>query len=239
MKIELNTCFILHTRPYLESSLLLDIFSREYGRLNLIAKGVRRKKPRFLPELRPYQRLLMAWFGKSELMNLTDVEADLEPYELSGKKIFSGFYLNELLTRLLHQHESHPELFDLYEEALSCLSSTEDSDAILRIFEKGLLRYLGYGLVLDHDIKDSQVIESDSRYYYVINAGPTKYPPDTDHYIEISGNGLLSLEKEIFEKKQALQEAKYLLRFVLKRYLGDKPLASRALYKSYMENLNT
>ena len=91
MNVELTTCFILHSRPYLESSLILDIFSREHGRLHLIAKGAKREKSRFTGLLQPYQRLLMAWRGKSELMTLTDVEVDIEAYELQGARLIVGF----------------------------------------------------------------------------------------------------------------------------------------------------
>jgi DNA repair protein RecO (recombination protein O) len=237
MKVELTPCFILHSRPYLESSLILDVFSREHGRLHLIAKGAKREKSRFSGLLQPYQRLLMAWSGKSELMTLTDVETDIEPYELSDVRVIAGFYINELLIRLLHQHESHPELFDLYDEALSDISTSENIDMVLRIFEKGLLQSLGYGLVLDHVIDDGQAIEADKKYYYLLDTGPLSNLPHTKNYVEISGKSLLALKKGDLENKLILEETKRLMRFILQGHLGDKPLASRALYKAYMDNL--
>jgi len=172
MNVELTPCFVLHSRSYLESSLILDIFSREYGRLHLIAKGAKREKSAFSGLLQPYQRLLMAWRGKGELMTLVDVEADMEVYELSEGRMIAGFYLNELLVRLLHQHESHPELFDFYNKAILDLSAAKRVDAVLRIFEKGLLKSLGYGLVLNHDVDDGRAIEADKKYYYLIDSGP-------------------------------------------------------------------
>lgn len=235
MNVELTPCFILHSRPYLESSLILDIFSREYGRLHLIAKGAKREKSAFSGFLQPYQRLLMAWRGKSELMTLVDVEADIEPYELSDVRTIAGFYVNELLVRLLHQHESHPELFDFYDKAILDLSVAESIDAVLRIFEKGLLESLGYGLVLDHDVDDGQVVEADKKYYYLIDSGPMKQTPLTENYIEITGNCLLALEKGSLESRSELEESKRLMRFILQNHLGTKPLASRALYKAYTQ----
>jgi len=236
MKVELTPCFILHSRSYLESSLILDVFSREHGRLHLIAKGAKREKSGFSGLLQPYQRLLMAWRGKSELMTLTDVDTDIESYELLDIRLIAGFYVNELLVRLLHQHEPHPELFDLYDKAIFNLSDSENIDAVLRIFEKGLLQSLGYGLVLDHDIQDSQAIEAGRKYYYLIDAGPMKDIPPTENYIEISGESLLALEKGYLENKSELEEIKRLMRFILQNYLGNKPLASRTLYKAYMAN---
>jgi len=180
----------------------------------------------------------MAWRGKSELMTLTDVEADIEAYELQGARLIVGFYVNELLLRLLHQHESHSELFDLYGKAILDLSGLENVDAILRAFEKGLLQSLGYGLVLDHEIHDGQAIEADKNYYYLIDAGPVKEPPATEDYVKISGNSLLALARECLEHKQELEETKHLMRFVLQRHLGSKPLSSRALYKAYVDNMD-
>ncbi len=238
MKVELTPCFILHSRPYLESSLILDIFSRKYGRLHLIAKGAKREKSKFSGLLQPYQRLLMAWQGRSELMTLTDVEMEIESCELSDVQVIAGFYINELLTRLLHQHESHPELFDLYDEMLLKLSISVSVDKALRLFEKGLLQSLGYGLVLDHVIDGGQVIEVDKVYYYQLDKGPLKDMPLTKNYIEISGKSLLALDREELEDKQNLEETKYLMRFILQRHLGDKPLVSRVLYKAYVNNFN-
>ena len=236
MKVELTPCFILHSRPYLESSLILDVFSREHGRLHLIAKGAKREKSGFSGLLQPFQRLLMAWSGKSELMTLTDVETDIEPYELSDVRVIAGFYINELLIRLLHQHESHSELFDLYGEALLDISISENIDMVLRIFEKGLLQSLGYGLVLDHVIDDGQAIEADKKYYYLLDTGPLKKLPPTKNYVEISGESLLALDSSDLDNKLKLEETKRLMRFILQGHLGDKPLASRALYKAYMNN---
>jgi len=235
MNVELTYCFILHSRSYLESSLILDIFSREYGRLHLIAKGAKREKSAFSGLLQPYQRLLMAWRGKGELMTLVDVEADMEVYELSEGRMIAGFYLNELLVRLLHQHESHPELFDFYNKAILDLSAAKRVDAVLRIFEKGLLKSLGYGLVLNHDVDDGRAIEADKKYYYLIDSGPMKNNPVVGNYIEITGNSLLALEKGSLENKSELEETKRLMRFILKSHLGTKPLASRALYKAYTQ----
>ena len=237
MKVELTPCFILHSRPYLESSLILDIFSREHGRLHLIAKGAKREKSRFSGLLQPYQRLLMAWRGKNELMTLTDVEADIEAYELQDARLIAGFYVNELLLRLLHQHESHSELFDLYGKAIFDFPELENVDTIFRIFEKGLLQSLGYGLVLDYELHDEQAIAANKNYYYLIDAGPVKEVPATGDYVEISGNSLLALAKGILENRQELEETKRLMRFILQHHLGSKPLSSRVLYKAYVDNM--
>lgn len=237
MHVELTACFILHSRSYLESSLLLDIFSREYGRLHLIAKGAKRKKSPFSGLLQPYQRLLMAWRGRSELMTLTDVETDAESYNLLGERVIAGFYVNELLVRLLHKYESHPELFDLYSQAISDLSIVDSIAIVLRFFEKGLLESLGYGLILDRDVDEGKMLVASEKYYYLIDSGPMRNVPCTGNYIEITGNSLLALRKGCLQSKTELKETKCLMRFILQNHIGNKPLLSRTLYKAYTQTI--
>ena len=140
-------CYILHQRPYRETSLLLDAFSSEHGRVGLVARGVKRRGGR--PALlQPARRLNIAWSMRSELGTLTAVEASTPPARLAGTRLVSCFYMNELLVRTLHGHEAHPELFHRYEQALKGLDGGEPEDRVLRIFEKHLLKSLGYGLIL-------------------------------------------------------------------------------------------
>lgn len=236
MKVKLTTCFVIHTRAYLESSLLLDVFSRQYGRVDMVAKGIRRNKSRFAGLLQPYQRLQISWVGKRELMTLTDVEEDTPAYAILGNKKIFAFYINELLSKLLHRHEPHPQLFELYEKTITELAATGHGDVILRNFEKGLLQSLGYGLSLEYDIDDGQRIEADKQYYYLLNKGPSKHIPVTNDYVKISGNSLLALLKGNPATKIELTEIKYLMRSILHIHLDGKPLSSRALYKAYLNN---
>ena len=238
MHIESTLCFTLHSRPYLESSLLIDIYSRKYGRLHLIAKGARQRNKKLLIAAQPYQRSLMSWQGNNELMVLIDIEANNKPYDLPGIKLIAGSYINELLIRLLHKNDPYPKLFDCYDKAIAALSNQENVEAILRVFEKNLLQFMGYGLILDHDITDGKAIQKDKKYYYVLEQGPTKYTPTASNYIEISGSSLLALDQEFLQHKHACKEIKKLMRFILDQHLGNKPLHSRKLYKSYMHHLN-
>ncbi|OGT65692.1 MAG: DNA repair protein RecO [Gammaproteobacteria bacterium RIFCSPLOWO2_02_FULL_47_50] len=237
MKVELNPAFILHRRPYRETSLLLDVFSRNYGRIGLLAKGIRKNKSNKPEILQPHQPLQLAWSGKGELMTLTMAEADKPAYILKDKKLIAGFYLNEIITRMLHQHEAHPDLYMIYDKTLNLLSTeTANEQVVIRIFEKRLLDSLGYGLVLDHDVNGKK-IKPDCDYYYQSDRGPVMDIPGKSDYIKISGFTLLAIKKEKFDSTQILHEAKLLMRFILKNHLGGKPLASRKLYKLYLENL--
>ena len=240
MKADLNPAFILHRRPYRETSYLLDIFSREYGRISLVAKGIRKKGSAKAGLLQPYQRLLLSWSGKTDLMNLVNAEPDKNAYNLKNEKLLTGFYINELITRILHRHEAHPDLFDSYDEILQQLSEgITDARCLIRIFEKRLLEATGYGLVLDRDVDTGKPVEPDTFYYYQAEHGPSVREPGTRDFQKISGRTLIELNHERILTTEVMQEAKLLMRYVLHKHLGARPLASRSLYKSYLDNFNT
>jgi len=133
----------------------------------MVARGVRRNGNPRSEIIQPYRCLQIAWSGKGELMTLTDVEPDKPPYLLEKKKILAGFYLNELLVRLLHLHEAHPELFDIYDKSLFMLAGNKvEQETVMRIFEKHLLCNTGYGLVLDHDVILKTDIDPNIEYFY-------------------------------------------------------------------------
>ena len=236
MRIPLNPCYILHKRNYLETSLLLDVFSRNHGRVGLVAKGAKRKRSIAPGVLQPYRRLLISWSGKGELYPLTGIDPATPAATLTSAQVMSGFYLNELILRLLHKHESHADLFDAYEESLLDLGNGCTEQHILRIFEKRLLQSLGYGLILDHEALTGRSIDRDRVYYYQFDQGPLSSKPDSPDHIKLSGHTLQALRDECLEDEISLREAKLLMRTILLRHLGGKPLASRELYKAYLRN---
>ncbi len=238
MRTSLTPSFILHQRPYRETSLILEIFSREHGRISLVAKGIRRSKKRSPALYQSYRNLDISWSGKGEMGTLTGIEALGPEYKLNGKVMLAAFYLNELLMRLLHKHESHPELFDAYLKALTRLEHGELELITLRYFEKHLLDSLGYGLILDHEVETGGSINPDKRYYYSINRGPCISKPADSGFVEISGNTLLALDKEAFGEQSSLEEVRQLMRITLNGYLGEKPLASRELFRAYVLQKN-
>jgi len=239
MKAVLHPAYVLHYRPYRETSMLLEIFSRDYGRVSLIAKGAKRKGNGTALLLQPYQRLLLAWSGKSELMTLTRVELD-SPAHIPGQdRLIAAFYINELVMRLLHQHEAHPELFTVYDMTINALAQiTNEQQGVIRLFEKRLLQSLGYGLVLDHDVETGMNINEKLDYYYLAERGPVRNMPEDDDHVRITGMTLLALLHEDLTQKKVLQESKRLMRYILQKHLGRKPLASRELYASYMKMLS-
>ena len=237
MRIPLNPCYILHQRPYRETSLIIDVFSREYGKVALVAKGAKRQKSGMRSLLQMHQRLNISWSGKGELGTLTGVEINGELMNVSNRWLMIAFYLDELLMRLLHRHEDHPELFDAYDETLNKLARHEPEHPVLRAFEVQLLKSLGYGLVLDHDADTGKNIEPDRDYFYRVDHGPVAEQSQEISCIRVSGRVLNALGRGDYSDEALMREAKLLLHNVLKHHLGQKPLASRELYRAYVKNL--
>jgi DNA repair protein RecO (recombination protein O) len=234
VRVQQQPAYVLHSREYSESSLLLELFTLRYGRLGLIAKGARRPASRMRGVLKPFQSLLASWSGRGELGVLTGAEGDGAGVSLAGAALYCGFYLNELLMRLLHRHDPHEALFAAYRDSLHALTGDTGSEAVLRLFEKRLLREIGYGLVLDRDISDNAPIVPDALYDFIPERGPVRLPhPELNtrlHGVRMRGTSLLALAHESLDDPVARREAKQLMRTVLARYLGNKPLHSRRLF---------
>lgn len=235
MRFQQQPAFVLHQRDYSETSLLLEAFTANHGRIGLIAKGARRPGSRVRGVLKPFQRLLIGWSGKGELAVLTAAEAEGPELALEGAALYCGFYMNEVLMRLLHRHDPHGALFDAYEAALLRLRMDNVNEPVLRIFEKHLLRELGYGLVLDRDIGDRTPIDAAATYDYVLDRGPVRLAhPDLNRPTEgvrVRGASLLALARESLDDVAVLRDAKTLMRAALARHLGDRPLHSRKLFR--------
>lgn len=235
MRVALHPCYILHERAYRETSLLLEVFSREHGRVSLLAKGGRKQKNHKRALMQPGRQVNIAWTARRELGTLTAVEPGQTDALPAGGRLFSVFYVNELLVRLLHKHESHPELFDVYDEALAGLRGESSEQVILRLFEKRLLESLGYGLVLNSGV-DGNPIRPDKVYNYRLEQGPILYETPLENSVKVSGQTLLALSRENLDENLGLGEAKRLMRKVIGHLLGGRPLRSRELYRFHLEH---
>ncbi|MFW5446593.1 MAG: DNA repair protein RecO [Methylophagaceae bacterium] len=225
----LTACYILHQRPFRESSLLLDVFSETHGRVSLIAKGARQKKRSQMGLYQLYQPLLLSWTGRSELLTLTAAEADGPRFILKAESALCGLYINELLVKLLPLHEAEPEIFIAYKNALESLQQADETQLTLRLFEKRLLTHLGYGLVLDREYDNGRLVDEEQQYYYQADAGLVRWFPGQNQPA-ISGRSLQSLANESNFDVKSLAEIKQLMRAVIHFYLGGKPLQSRQLF---------
>lgn len=235
VRVLLQPAYVLHRRPYRDTSVLLDVFTPEFGRVGLVARGARQAKSRSAALLQPFQPVWISWSGSGELCTLNAVEGAGAARWLTGVSLMSGLYLNELLVRLLHRFDPHPELFTSYERVLGELGQVSPEAALetaLRIFEKRLLAEIGYGLVLEHEADGAAPIEAGRVYAYHVGEGPRPYEAsrDADTALSIRGATLLALARECFSDAESLREAKRLMRAALAAQLGSKPLASRRLF---------
>ncbi len=227
-RIGLDDGFLLHRRKFRETSLLLDVFSREQGVVRLIAKGAMRGKDGRSGVLQPFLPLSLAWVGRGDLPVLTVADARAKRFELTGRHLFCGFYLNELLLRLLGAHDPQPRLFEFYGQTLERLENDGRMEETLRFFELALLEELGYGLLLDHDAESGDAIKPEAYYAYRIELGPVECRPGDK---AIRGSALLGLHRGYLSGPEESAAAKHLMRRVIQHYLGGKPLLSRRLFK--------
>lgn len=235
VRVLLQPAYVLHRRPYRDTSALLDVFTPEFGRVGLVARGARQAKSRSAALLQPFQPVWVSWSGSGELCTLSTVEDAGAARWLTGVSLMSGLYLNELLVRLLHRFDPHPSLFACYENVLAELAQPPEESALeasLRIFENRLLAEIGYGLVLEHEADSDVPIEAARVYAYHVGEGPRPYETsrDANSILTVHGATLLAIARECFSDVESLREAKRLMRAALVVQLGSKPLASRRLF---------
>lgn len=227
---ELHHAYVLHSRSYRETSLIVDFLVPEVGRLSAVAKGARRAKSPQRSLLQPFYPLLVSWQGKGELKNLRVLESNGNLQRLQGKALFSAMYLNELLVRLLKAEESCEALFDHYEQAIAALASIradEPVEAILRTFEMRLLETLGYSLSFPES--------TDSEYYYLsadnewlplAGVPNSQQQPNCFKVLELQ-----AIARDDYRTLEVLRAAKRLMRLVLTPLLGNRPLRSKELFR--------
>jgi len=237
-KIVLQPAYILHHRPYRDTSLLLEVFSHEYGRVGLVARGARSSRSRNKALFQPFQPLLISWLERGDLGTLTDIEAASTGFIISGKRVLSGFYINELILKLLHRHDPHSELFEHYAATIEDLFSDGDEQLTLRLFEKKLLQQLGYALLLDVEENTGLQVKEESEYEYIPETGPRVYQAGVLSGVKVSGECLLSLHNEVFETPRSQLEAKRLMRFVLAHHVGVSAMKTRAVCRDMNNHLN-
>jgi DNA repair protein RecO (recombination protein O) len=229
-RIDLTPVYVLHTRPYSNTSLIVDLFSKTYGRISVVARSARGPKSRYHGQLQLFTPMLASWSGRHELKALGNIELNGMPLQLNDKPLFCGFYFNELLVRLLHKEDPHPTLFDIYHDSLCCLEKGDLIAPVLRLFEKKLLEDLGYGLPLTREVKTGLPIQSDAYYQFIPNQGFFKCDAVSDEKNIFLGKALIAISMEKLDDELCLQSAKCLMRLALMHLLGNKPLNSRTLF---------
>lgn len=231
--IDLEPSYVLHTQPFQNTSLLVDLFCIAYGRIKAVARGARRPKSRLRSILLPFQPLLVSLVGRGEVKTLRAAETTLQGFGLKEQRLLAGFYINELMVRLILPHEGHAALYETYQQALISLSGTEELQPILRKFELGLLHELGYGINLNTDCSSNEDIVSAASYLFHPEVGFEKLASaarQTGLANVFKGHHIECLRTMTFADKESSAAAKRLLRQALQVHLGNKPLHSRKLF---------
>ena len=234
--------FILHTYPFKETSVVAEVFTRSHGRVALIARGARRPASALRGLVQPFTALLLSWFGKSELKTLHAAEWQGGLIAPQGRALMCGFYLNELLLRLLARGDAHEVLYDRYLATFELLAGeacNTDYERILRHFEKNLLSEIGYGATFDVDADSGAPIESHIRYVFQPERGALRIRNGIQGGGQpgcpVSGQTLIDLAAGHFERPTTLLESKQLMRTLINHTLGAKPLYTRQLLRDLTE----
>ena len=261
VRIDGQMAFVLHAHPFSETSLVVDVFSRDYGRLPLLARGARRPRSLMRGNLMAFAPLELAWFGGGEVKTLAKAEWLGGMPLLSGRCLLLGYYLNELLVKLLPRDDAHPQLFDAYSDALRALSNGAEDTPELRRFEQALLKELGYGLTLDVDAKSGDKVHAEKEYIYWIERGPVEHVAssvgagvecrlciaDPLHRRKgilcetpvslpsIIGKTLLDMVADDYTDARTRAESKGLMRQLIAHHLSGKPLQSRRVFMELQE----
>lgn len=238
MKIELQRCYVLHSRPYRDTSLIIDVFSQDHGRLSLLARGYRQSRARNKPALQAFVPYLLSWQGRGELKTLSNAELAASRPGLLGNHLYSGLYSNELLVRLLPANDAHADIFDAYERLLEELGSQSPIEPSLRRFELDLLDYLGYGINFEavpapmhtQAAQQSSEIAADTLYRYFPETGFIAVTMGQRDEECFAGSDLINIQERNFYGPNTLRAAKKLLRMALVPHLGNKPLRSRDVF---------
>lgn len=224
--------FVLHGRPYSETSLLLDMFTESHGRIKLLAKGARSRRSQLKGCLQPFTPLLVRWGGKGGVKTLRGAEAVSLSLPLSGLTLYSGLYVNEVLSRVLEDETPYSSLFFDYLECIQSLAGlTGSPERILRRFELALLGHLGYGVDFFHCAGSGELVADNMTYRYREEKGFIASLV-IDNYT-FTGRDLAALASREFPDAETLKAAKRFTRIALKPYLGSKPLKSRELFRQF------
>ena len=234
-----EAAFVLHVYPYRETSLIVEAFTQRHGRVPMVARGAKRPRSELRGLLQAFQLLTLSWAGAAEMKTLVKAEWRGGTPLPRGSSLLCGFYLNELLLKLLPREDAHVRLFTEYEQTLRNLAGDTGpvaQAALLRRFELRLLAELGYALPLAREVDSGAPIDAQRMYHYAPERGPrlaTRFEarePDPRVRL-VRGATLIALATEDFSDPDSATEAKRLMREVLDHYLDSRQIFSRRVMR--------
>ena len=234
LKQENQDIYILHTYPIKETSLIAELFSEKHGRIPVVAKGARRPRSSLRGMLQSFQLLQATWSGRGEIKTLHNIEWCNKFLLVDGNALICGFYINELIIRLLPREDSYTKLFNFYHHTMMTLAGGENLEITLRRFELRLLQELGYEVPLKKDENGDSII-SNKFYIYEAGYGPSDQSK-TNSGVKILGKTLLDMAEDEYKEDNTQLQSKQLMRYLISHYLGDKPLNSKQLFTNLQDN---
>lgn len=222
--------YVLHRRPWRETSLMVDVFSLNHGRMSLIARGANSAKSPLKAQLQPFQPLMLDWAGRGDLKTLTQVDVRSGPTLTRTVSLYSGLYLNELLQRILPVADPHPTLFAAYIDAIEQLSDTADVEPVLRRFERAFASALGYDFAWDLATDTGQSVEPNREYCYDPEQGIVSGLSPGVRLQRLAGDALLDLARDDLQSDRCRRLAKRVMRVLIDYLLQGRPLNSRSLF---------
>jgi len=233
-KQENQDIYILHTYPFKETSLIAELFSKNHGRIPVVAKGARRPRSSLRGMLQSFQLLQATWSGRGEIKTLHNIEWCDKFLQVDGNALICGFYINELIMRLLPREDSYKKLFDFYHHTMKVLGDGVSLEVTLRKFELRLLQELGYEVPLKND-ENGELIIAEKFYIYEAEYGASEIS-NTNNGVKILGQTLLDMAQDEYKEDNTQLQSKQLMRYLISYYLGDKPLNSKKLFTNLQGN---
>jgi DNA repair protein RecO (recombination protein O) len=234
-RVQLQPAYVLHHRPYRDTSRILELFTRDHGRISVFARGARAARKTgasLVSTLQPFNRLLVSWTARSEAGQLTGAEFDGAVSIMPPDRLVSAFYLSELLLKLFARHDSHPDVFALYAQTIESLKRDVNPTRALRLFEKRLLDAIGYGLALQHEFASGQPVEPRAAYHYRLEQGAVRVQGVAEGATIFSGEVLLALAHEDLDDPAMCAAARPLLRAAIDRCLEGRELRTRQVMQA-------
>ncbi len=232
-RIDHQPAYLLHAYPWRETSLIVEALTRDHGRVAMVARGARRPRSVLRGVLLGFVPLELSWFGQGELRTLARAEWLGGQALLTGQALMCGYYLNELLLRLSARDDAHPAIFELYRDTLRLLAAGASFEPLLRSFEAGLLRELGYGVQYDVESQTGAPLMPQATYTYIIERGVV--PGALAGGVQLAGKVLLDIAAGDYSDPRTLAGAKALMRHLINHQLGGEPLESRRVWKELQE----
>jgi|TARA_B110000008_G_scaffold65309_1_gene65638 DNA repair protein RecO (recombination protein O) len=227
-KQENEIVYVLHTYPFKETSLIVEIFSKVHGRISIVAKGARRPRSLVRGMLQSFQSLQATWSGQGEMKTLHSIDWCDALLQIEGDALICGFYINELLMRLLPKEDPHEKLFDFYHQTMELLSMKNHLSVTLRRFELKLLQELGYELPLLND-ENGEPIKPNKIYNYEVAYGPSE-TKNSSEGVSLIGKTLIDMAGDDYKDPTTEMQSKQLMRYLIGHYIGEKPLNSKKLF---------